>query len=426
MARRLACGFVGIVDAIRAVAEPSRWRVVIADRPSLGIISSVLKMHTIMEYSVVGIQLITRSRQPYPDMDAVYILVPTADSVSRALGDFQATTASAAGGSPQRKYARAHLLFTGALSNTLREHLRSSPAAQYIRTVAQIFVEYNPIESRVFLTTPSEHPFYALYSPHALPMLTSELNAAADRVLSTVVSLGIRPYVRYYRPPPSAAYVPPGPLSTAGDSMATACPRIAEAMAARIQQKLDEQGQGRPPDGDDAAPSVILVLDRSVDLYAPLLHEFSYQAIVHDLIDLEGGRKYVYEAEGADGETRQVEAELTENTDELWGKFRHWHIADVSQALADEFETLVSKNESIQNATKGRKLDVRQMKDVLSGLPDFRRLQDAYSLHIDLASKCLDIINQGNLTTLSDFEQASFCLCSALSPHHVTASSHQN
>ncbi|KAJ2752950.1 syntaxin binding protein 1, partial [Coemansia nantahalensis] len=145
---------------------------------------------------------------------------------------------------------------------------------------------------------------------------------------------------------------------------------------------------------------------------APLLHDFSYQAIVHDLLDLESGRKYIYEAEGADGQTRRVEAELTEDTDELWKKFRHWHIADVSQALADEFEQLVSKSEEIQIACKGmhcsHKMGVRQMKAALSGLPDFRRLQDAYSLHIDLASKCLGIIKQGILTTLSDFEQASF------------------
>ncbi|KAJ1718425.1 syntaxin binding protein 1, partial [Coemansia biformis] len=144
---------------------------------------------------------------------------------------------------------------------------------------------------------------------------------------------------------------------------------------------------------NDAAPSVVIVLDRSVDLYAPLLHEFTYQAVVHDLVDLEGGRKYVYETEAADGQTRRVEAELAETSDSLWEKYRHWHICDVSEALADEFEALVDKNMGIRNACKGHKLGVHQMKAVLSELPDFRRLQDSYSLHIDLASKCLEIIN---------------------------------
>ncbi|KAJ2781953.1 syntaxin binding protein 1 [Coemansia javaensis] len=45
------------------------------------------------------------------------------------------------------------------------------------------------------------------------------------------------------------------------------------------------------------------------------------------------------------------------------------------------------------------------MREVLAELPDFKRLQDSYSLHIDLASKCLEIINRGGLTVLSDFEQ---------------------
>ncbi|KAJ2781954.1 syntaxin binding protein 1 [Coemansia javaensis] len=344
-----------IIDAIGIVAGPGTWCVVVADRPSLSIVSTVLKMHAIMEHNVVAVQLLSRSRQPYPEMDAVYILVPTADSVARAVEDF--SPAPGAGRPRARKYARAHLLFTGALPEPLLARLRSSPAAPYIRTVSELFIEYNPIESRVFLTTPSEHPFHALYSPHALHAMAADLDSAADRVLSAVVSLGIRPHIRYYRPPPAAAAyeAPPGAMPAMG--RAPACPRIAEAMAARIQAKLDEHqareqsGRERPMEGP--FPSVIIVLDRSVDMYAPLLHEFTYQAIVHDLIDLEGGTKYAYDITTAAGQPRHIEAELSEQSDLLWEKYRHWHISDLSQRLADKFEELVEGNASIRAAVDG-------------------------------------------------------------------------
>ncbi|KAJ2180266.1 syntaxin binding protein 1, partial [Coemansia sp. RSA 530] len=283
-----------------------------------------------------------------------------------------------------RKYARAHLFFTGALSDTLLAHLRSSPAARYIKAVAELYIEYNPIESRVFLTTPSEQPFYALYSPHALNLVSRDLDAAADRLLSVIVSLGIRPYIRYYRPLSSAPYEALEPSLMSGYGTATACPRIAESMAALIQQKLNDyyshesntnNSTKRP---ETLTPSVVIVLDRSVDLYSPLLHEFTYQALVHDLIDLDGGNTYTYTLESTDGQSQSAEAELSEQKDPIWRQLRHWNISEVSQTLADKFEKLLKDNFGMQAAKQvGKKLTVHEMKAVLSELPEFKRLQQS-------------------------------------------------
>ncbi|KAJ2150624.1 syntaxin binding protein 1 [Coemansia sp. RSA 1935] len=343
-----------IIGAISTATAPGKWRVVVADRPALKIVSSVLQMHSVLEQNVVTIQLITRNRQPYPDMDAVYILVPCADSISRVIDDFRVD--SRTGELQHRKYARAHLFFTGALSDTLLAHLRSSPAARYIKAVAELYIEYNPIESRVFLTTPSEQPFYALYSPHALNLVSRDLDAAADRLLSVIVSLGIRPYIRYYRPLSSAPYEALEPSLMSGYGTATACPRIAESMAALIQQKLNDyyshesntnNSTKRP---ETLTPSVVIVLDRSVDLYSPLLHEFTYQALVHDLIDLDGGNTYTYTLESTDGQSQSAEAELSEQKDPIWRQLRHWNISEVSQTLADKFEKLLKDNFGMQAA----------------------------------------------------------------------------
>ncbi|PIA18947.1 Sec1-like protein [Coemansia reversa NRRL 1564] len=403
---------VEIIEAISTPTVPGKWRVVVADRPSLSIISSVLKMHAILEQNVVAIQLITRSRQPYPDMDAVYILVPSADSVSRVIEDFRYRIKTV--DARHCQYAGAHLFFTGALSDTLLAHLQSSPAAPYIKSTTELYIEYNPIESRVFLTTPSEQPFYALYSPHASSIAARNLDAAADRLLSVIVSLGITPYIRYYRPAHSALRGTLG-KSTASISgaAATAIPHIAESMTAHIQMKLNEHythekgslGIGQKH-AENMAPAVIIVLDRSVDMFAPLLHDFTYQGAVHDLLDLEDGNRHTYVAGSSSGYSRQIVAELAEQKDPLWKKLRHWHIGDVSQYLADQYEKLVRDNVGIQAASKaGKKMTIQEMKAAVSELPEFKQLQDLYSPHIDLASKCLDIIKKNDLLTLLEFEQ---------------------
>ncbi|KAJ2568201.1 syntaxin binding protein 1 [Coemansia sp. RSA 1813] len=130
-----------IINAISSTVAPNKWRVVVVDRPSLKIVSFVLKMHEILEHNVMAVQLITRSRQQYPDVEAVYILVPCEDSIARVIEDFKPSLEQAA--VERTKYARAHLFFTGALSDSLLLSLRQSSAAPYIKGIDELFIEYN-------------------------------------------------------------------------------------------------------------------------------------------------------------------------------------------------------------------------------------------------------------------------------------------
>ncbi|KAJ2777663.1 syntaxin binding protein 1 [Coemansia interrupta] len=344
-----------IITAISLTVTANRWRVVVVDQPSLKIISNALKMHAILEQNVMAVQLITRTRQPYHDLDAIYVLVPCADSVLRMIDDF--TPDSYQQEDYQPKYAHAHLYFTGELPEELFSQLISSPAAPYIRNISELFVEYNPFESRVFLTTPSEQPFYSLYSPHAKKSTTKDLDAASDRLLSVIATLGIHPYIRYYSPKETQKD------SGNGDSKSSV-PRISEAMAHRLQLKLDSyyshesskngNGSASPgPQKDHGPPSVVLVLDRSVDLYAPLVHELTYQAMVYDLVNLEDGNKYVYTTKTNDGQFNQVEAELSEKADPLWDKLRHEHVGSVARILAERLERLIEGSTGIKALNSG-------------------------------------------------------------------------
>lgn len=42
----------------------------------------------------------------------------------------------------------------------------------------------------------------------------------------------------------------------------------------------------------DRPKGVLFVVDRSMDLAAPFLHEFTYQAMCNDLLDIKDGSKY--------------------------------------------------------------------------------------------------------------------------------------
>ena len=82
-----------------------------------------------------------------------------------------------------------------------------------------------------------------------------------------------------------------------------------------------------------------------MDLFAPVIHEFTYQAMIHDLLPLiEGDRVYYRNALAqpeTNGKTKDVEIN---EKDSIWVKNRHLHMKDLLEKLASEFQAFKAKN----------------------------------------------------------------------------------
>ena len=81
-----------------------------------------------------------------------------------------------------------------------------------------------------------------------------------------------------------------------------------------------------------------------MDLFAPLIHEFTYQAMVHDLLPLKEGDKIFYKTtlnEG--GKNEEKDMELGEK-DKIWVENRHMHMKDLLEKLVDDFKKFRAAN----------------------------------------------------------------------------------
>jgi syntaxin-binding protein 1 len=72
----------------------------------------------------------------------------------------------------------------------------------------------------------------------------------------------------------------------------------------------------------------LLIVDRSVDQIAPIIHEWTYDAMCHDLLDMEGN-KHVIEVPSKTGGPPEKKEIVLEDHDPVWLELRHTHIADV-------------------------------------------------------------------------------------------------
>jgi syntaxin-binding protein 1 len=82
-----------------------------------------------------------------------------------------------------------------------------------------------------------------------------------------------------------------------------------------------------------------------MDLFSPLLHEFTYQAMAHDLLPIKDGDKVTYKTVLNEGsENEEVKDMEIGDHDRIWVDYRHLHMKDVLERLAEDFAKFRAAN----------------------------------------------------------------------------------
>lgn len=179
-------------------------------------------------------------------------------------------------------------------------------------------------------------------------------------------------------------------------------------LAKMVQDELDayaQYNQNWPPQ-TTRQQGVLIITDRSMDLFAPLLHEFTYQAMAHDLLPLMDRDKVTYKTVLNEGQKDQEEKEMEiGEKDTIWVENRHRHMKDTIEKLMGDFQKFINENPHFTNKD-GEATSLNAIKDMMAGLPQFQQLKEAYSLHLTMAQECMNIFEHRKLMDLALVEQS--------------------
>ncbi|KAJ5918956.1 hypothetical protein N7466_002957 [Penicillium verhagenii] len=368
-----------ILSTIRH-AVGQEWKVLVVDEQSRRVINCAVKEEEILNLNISNVEQIEHRRPSNPDMDALYILSPESWIVDCLMADFEV-----------KRYRKAFLVWTSFLDPQIRQRLdRSEMARERIADYRIMNISFFPRESQL-ITFRDPYSFPILFHPGCNNLIRKHLQELAQKIVSLCACLGEYPVIRYYKPRAPA------------HEAAVLCSHLARF----VQNELDQfaQFQRDFPPQTNRPRGVLLIVDRSVDTVAPLLHEFTFQAMVHDLLPIKDGDKVTYQTVLHEGEHNEEkkDMEIGEH-DKVWVSYRHMHMKDLLGKLGEDFAKFRAANP--QFAEDNDKTSVNTIKDMLGGLTEFTEGKDAYTLHLNMAEECMKHFQKNKLPEVSSIEQS--------------------
>lgn len=412
----------GGADADAAAAGGGRWLALILDETTTRVVSSCVRMSELSDAGVGVVEDLGKAREPLP-VPAVYFVAPTPQSVARLCADFGGGGAAAGGGRPPL-YPSAHVFFSSRVPAEAIERVRACPQlVQRLRALKEVNAEVVAVDGRTVVTG-HPHALARLFGATAGEPPSSfgggggasssgpsdydrELDSIAGRLACLFATLREFPSVRYRAARPPEANDPPG-----GDARALLTQRLATRVAERCAVL---QRSGLLPARETCD---LLVVDRSVDPVAPLIHDWGYEALVYDLVPsiADAGGVARYRAEDGAGRNVERDHRLDDGSDALWREHRHAHVADVYASLSRRFADFQQRNRAARyqagaagsaaaaagggsggggggagnnnpNAPNNAPMSASGMKQLIAALPQFREGLALLSAHVWVSSE---------------------------------------
>ncbi len=310
-----------ILEMVRSVnAGTDRWKVLVVDTLTVKILSSACSLSDVTDEQVMIIESLEKERQPMPDTDVLYFLQPTVQSVDRMLDDF----------SSKPKYAGVHIYFTSRVADDLISKMkRSAQFISRVRALREVQLEFLSYESQVFLLN-MPGSFRDLYaSPAGAPpgtppphgMLNAVWEDIALRLATTLITMNEFPTIRHMKGNQNSLSV-----------------------ATKVYDKLRDHKTTAPgwtPNTD--SPATLIIVDRSHDALSPLMHEYTYQAMVYDTLRIEND---IYQHETTIEGKKETKPVLLNENDHVWAENRNLFISDaVDKVLPSNLELFPKSSE---------------------------------------------------------------------------------
>lgn len=322
------------------------WKVLIVDKYTLSVISAACRVRDILQKNVTSmskfiifhsnslkvVEYLHKSRQPFPQMGGVYFISPEEESVAAFIKDFEDPS--------KPRYNCAHLFFSSRVPNKIMKMIGESKASVRVKTLTEVNIDFLAIEQKIFtLNTAND---MKLAFGETTDDRKGFIDAMASKLLTFCLTYGQIPYIRH----------------SASSTLST---RVANALHDKLAKMKGDSDAKL-----ESKNSVLLIVDRGEDPLVPLLHDFYYQAMAFDLLNI--GEDCIYTQELEDKEKKVILDEY----DPIWLQHRHTHFGDLGPIIKKDFDNFMNEHKDINEKSKEKLKEGSNLQSMIRKLPQYR------------------------------------------------------
>ena len=352
-----------ILDAI------SGMKALILDEDTTGLVSMVMTQSEILARDVFLTERLGADHERMVHLKAVAFVRPTRSNIQKLAAEFK-----------DPRFGEYHLFFSNFLPGDLLQKLAEADQHEVVTQVHEFYFDYFVINRDLF--TLNLNSSLQLSRPRSRWSRAEEVmfQRASSGLLSVLLSLKRKPEIRYAK----------------GSSLATS---FAKEIRAQIERQRDafhfRQGQG----------CTLIIMDRRDDPVTPLLTQWTYQAMVHELLGMHNNRVDMSHTPGAKSSNRKElqDIVLTE-TDEFFAAHMRDNFGDLGVAvkeLLQKYQKQFNTNKSIQT--------IEDMQTFVESYPEFKKFATNVSIHVAVMSELARLVDEHKLLDMSALEQELAC-----------------
>lgn len=349
-------------------------KALLLDSVTTKVVSMVYSQTQILEKEVYLVETLGKAHDPMPHLKAAVFIQPTEANFDLLVKELR-----------EPKFKEYHLFFSNIVPNDMLTRLGRLDEQEMVMQVHEYYADYLAINEDFF------HfgiPNSITLSSNSMRNLESAqiLERHVNGILSVLLSLKRRPsQIRHQ----------------AGSEVTR---RLASEVLTRIESE-DGLFEFRKPSeaaGGGATGPLLLILDRRDDPVTPLLTQWTYQAMVHELLGLHNNRVVLKGRPNISKDLEEIVLSVTQ--DEFFAKNRYANFGDLGSAvkqLLDDYQKVSKKNENITS--------IEDMQAFLLRYPDLRSKSINVSKHVAVLGELGRLTDVCQLLDVSQLEQEIAC-----------------
>ncbi|KAI0237324.1 Vacuolar protein sorting-associated protein 45 [Lamellibrachia satsuma] len=336
-------------------------KILLMDKETTSVVSMVYAQSEILQKEVYLFERIdSRSRETMKHLKCICFVRPTQENIHLMCQELK-----------EPKYGLYYVYFSNVISKQDLKFLAEADEQEVVREIQEFYGDYIAMSPHIFSIN-------NVGCCQGKGWQTQILKRTVQGLTSLLLSVKKCPMIRYQN-----------------------SSEMAKRLADNVRQVISREAalfDFRKTD----VPPVLLILDRRDDPVTPLLNQWTYQAMVHELLGINNNRINLSKVPGIPKDLEEVV--LSIEHDDFYAKNIYLNFGEIGSNIKDLMEDFQKKSKS-----QSKIESIADMKAFIETYPTFKKMSGTVSKHIAVVGELSRLVGSRGLMNVSECEQELVC-----------------